>query len=71
MTRATAGRDDEEAAADVALAGDDVTRRELDLDGDGGDPGHPGGVHAVEQPRGRQQLRPSVVRVSAIRASDA
>src|SRR6478736_5880939 len=33
--------DDEETRADLALASDDMVRREIDLDRDGGDPFHP------------------------------
>ena len=51
-----AGRDDEEAGPDLALAGDDVVGREVDLDRDRGDPVHARGVDAVEQRRRGQQL---------------
>src|SRR6186997_1889219 len=48
--------DDEETRPDLALASDDMVRREIDLDRDRRDPFHPVGVDAVEQPGAGQQL---------------
>jgi hypothetical protein len=46
--------DDKEARPDLTLPGDDVARREVDLDRDRSDPFHPVGVDTVEQPGARQ-----------------
>ncbi len=45
---------------DLALAGDDMTVGEVDLDGPIRDPLEPGRIDAGQQGRGGQQLRPAV-----------
>ena len=57
-----AGHDQEEPRPDLALAGDHVVRREVDLDGSPGDRREIGRRRRPEEPAAGQELGPPVVR---------